>query len=311
MATGVKTEEGKVAGALDRTNLLAIAAELEVLKRKRSEVLLARPLKGLAPGLVTEPVADEIGITSVDEDRDLLKNAGNEAVERLHPVTLEQEVAVDVEVAAVVAGDLGTNSLHDVGLVEVLGDPAKLSVAEVAAVLALATDIIDVLTSALVRSQQGVVAVDGGRDTGPDALRVVAALNQIGAARVGVVHSLTLALAEDGRPATITAGHGPVVLVLGQAIGETVTNEHRLEVDVALLVGENLRSEDGNVVAGVGFTSNVEVLLGILGELLEEEGEQGVNVLAGGDRVADGTATVRVADVDGLVKEDDRGVGVP
>lgn len=103
MATGVKTEEGKVAGALDRTNLLAIAAELEVLKRKRSEVLLARPLKSLAPGLVTEPVADEIGITSVDEDRDLLKNAGNEAVERLHPVTLEQEVAVDVEVAAVVA----------------------------------------------------------------------------------------------------------------------------------------------------------------------------------------------------------------
>lgn len=64
-------------------------------------------------------------------------------------------------------------------------------------------------------------------------------------------------------------------------------------------------------MASVGFTSNVEVLLGILGELLEEEGEQGVNVLAGGDRVADGTATVRVADVDRLVKEDDRGVGVP
>ena len=44
---------------------------------------------------------------SVDQDGDLLQNAGDEAVEGLHPIALEKEVAVDVKVAAIVAGDLG------------------------------------------------------------------------------------------------------------------------------------------------------------------------------------------------------------
>lgn len=55
----------------------------------------------------------------------------------------------------------------------------------------------------------------------------------------------------------------------------------------------------------------MEVLLRILRELLEEEGEQCVHIFACGNGVADRTAAVGVADVDGLVKEDDRCIGIP
>jgi hypothetical protein len=55
----------------------------------------------------------------------------------------------------------------------------------------------------------------------------------------------------------------------------------------------------------------VEVLLRILWELLEEEGEQCIYVLACGNSVADRATAVRVTDVDGLVKEDDRCIGIP
>ncbi len=64
-------------------------------------------------------------------------------------------------------------------------------------------------------------------------------------------------------------------------------------------------------MAGIRLASDVEVLLGVLGELVEEEGQEGVDVLAGGNRVADGRAGVRVADIDGLVKENDAGIVVP
>jgi len=129
---------------------------------------MARPLKCLRPGLVAEPVADEVGITSIDEDRDLLEDAGNKSVERHHPVTLEEEVAVDIEVAGLVVADFYTQRLLNVILVEVVADPAELGVAEVVAILAFATDIIDVLAGALVWADHSVVAVDGSGDTRPD-----------------------------------------------------------------------------------------------------------------------------------------------
>jgi len=80
-------------------------------------------------------------------------------VERLHPVTLEQEVPVDVEVAAVVLGNFSTESLHDLVVVEVLGDPVDLVVAEVPVLTRLA-DVVDVLTGALVRTDHGVITVN-------------------------------------------------------------------------------------------------------------------------------------------------------
>jgi len=272
--------------ALDLTHSLAITIDLEVLHLGLLVLLLAGPLKRLGPRLVAEPVADVISIASVDQDWNLLEDGGHDAVVRLHPVALEQEVAVDVEIAGLVVGDLCANGLHDLLLVEVALYPVKLVVAEAVAAAWLA-HVVYVLAGALVRANHSVVTVDGSGHAGPDGLGLVAVLDQAGAARVGVVHGGALALAKDGGPATITAGHGAVVLVLGEAIGQTVADEDGLQVDVALLVRENLGREDGDVVPGVRLARDVEGLLGVLGELLEEEGEQGVDVLAGGDSVAD------------------------
>lgn len=54
-------------------------------------------------------------------------------------------------------------------------------------------------------------------------------------------------------------------------------------------------------MTGVGFACDVEILVGVLGELLEEEGEESVDVLSSGDGVGDGGTAVGEADVDGLV----------
>ncbi|GJC86760.1 hypothetical protein ColLi_09599 [Colletotrichum liriopes] len=310
VAGAVELHKGEVAAGLDLAVLVTLA-DGQTLDLGLVEALLAGPLESLGPGTVAEPVADVVGVTSVDENGNLLKKLGDDAVERLEPIACEEEVAVDVEVAAVVAVDLGTEGILDLILVEVLADPAKSRVAEVAAVLALAADVVDVLAGALVGADEGVVAVDAGGNARPDTAGVVAVLDQALAAGESVVHGLAFALVEDSGVATLAASHGTVVAVLGPAVGQTVTDQDALQVDVAVLVGENLRGENGNVVAGVRLAGNVEVLLGVLGELVEEEGEQGVDVLAGGDRVGDGGAGVGVADVDGLVKEDDRGIVVP
>lgn len=55
----------------------------------------------------------------------------------------------------------------------------------------------------------------------------------------------------------------------------------------------------------------MEVLLRVLRELLKEEGEECVYVLSGSNGVADRAAAVGVADVDGLIEEDDRCIGIP
>ena len=99
-------------------------------------------------------------------------------MEGLHPVALEEEVAVNVEIAAVVASDLGAQCLHDFLVVQVFADPAELGIAQVAAVLALAADVVDVLACALVWAEERVVAVDGCGHAGPDAFAVVAALDE-------------------------------------------------------------------------------------------------------------------------------------
>ena len=314
MASAKDTGEGKVAVGLDLADLLAnvlVLHDLEILKLSSGELLLAGPLKSLRPGLVAKPVADEVGITGINQNGDLLKDSGDEAVVRLEPVTGEEEVTVNVEVARVVAVNLSTDSVADALLTEILADVAHTLVAEVALILALAANVIDVLAGALVRSEHGVVTVDGGRNANPGALAVVARLNHALAAAQSVVHGLAGALVENSGVTTVTTSHGTVVLVLGQAIGETIANENRLEVDVALLVSENLGSHDGDVVTSVGLASNVEVLLSVLGELLEEQGQESVDILASSNGVADGGATVRVADVDGLVEEDNRGIVVP
>ena len=56
-------------------------------------------------------------------------------------------------------------------------------------------------------------------------------------------------------------------------------------------------------MAGVGLSSNVEVLLRVFRELLKKESEQRVDILSSCNGVADRAATVRVANVDRLIEE--------
>lgn len=314
MTTAVKTHEGEVAVALDLADLLAlvfVVDDLDIFQRKGSVLFLARPFERLGPGLVSEPVADEIGVTSVDEDRDLLKDAGDKTVVGLHPVTMEEEVAVDVKVAGVIAFNFGTDSVADFRLVQVFRDVAHALVAKVALVLTLTANIVHVLSGLLVRSEESIVTVDRGRNTDPCTFAAVARLNHGLAATKGVVHGPAGALIQHSRVTTITTGHGAVVFILSETISQPVSNQNRLQVNVTLLVSKNLRSENGNVVASIRFSSNMEVLLRILRELLEEESKQGINVLASSNRVADSIVAVRVANVDRLVQEDHGSVGVP
>lgn len=309
MSSTKDSHESKVTRRLDGTSLLAI--ELKILSLSLAIILLPLPLKSISPSSVTKPVADEISITSIDQDWDLLKNVWNKAVEWLHPVTSEQKVAVDIKVARVVGVDLDTEGLHHNLLVEVLGDPAESGVAEVGVVLALAADVIDVLAGTLVWAHHGVVAVDGGWDAGPHGLALVAGLDQRLAAWESFVHTIASVLVKNSWVAALTAGHWAVVLVLGKAISETVTDEDGLQVDVALLVRQDLRGENWDVMTGIRLSSNMKVLLSILWELLEEESEKSVDILASSNSVADRAATVRIADINWLVEEDNRCIVVP
>jgi hypothetical protein len=185
---------------------------------------VARPFKSLGPGLVSEPVADEIGITSINENRYLLKDARDKAVVRFHPVTMEEEVAVDVKIAGVVTIDLGTDSRTDFRPVQIFGDVAHTFVTKVTLVLALAPNVVHVLSGALIRSEEGVVTVDGGGDTDPSTLAVVARLNHRLASTKSIVHGAAAALIQHSRIATLTTGHGAVVFVLGETVGQAVAD---------------------------------------------------------------------------------------
>lgn len=128
MASAEYLHEGEVARRLDLAILLAISLERRELGAL--EALVARPLERVGPGFVAQPVADEVGVTCVDKHRDLFKDTGDKEVERLHPVSVEEEVAVDVKVAAFIAADgLDAKSLHDILLVEIAVDVAQSRVA--------------------------------------------------------------------------------------------------------------------------------------------------------------------------------------
>jgi hypothetical protein len=309
MTRGKDSHESEVAAGLVCASLLV--SKLKILGLSGDELLLAFPLQRLSPGLVAEPVANVISITSVNEDWDFGEDLWDKTVEWLHPVALEEEVAVNVKVAGIIRRNLNSKGIHDVLLVQVLGDVSKAGIAEVGRVFTLSTDIVDVLSSALIRTNHGIVAVDAGWDAGPDGLRLVAVLNKREAARKSVIHSLAFTIIKNSRPATFTTGHWSVSWVLSKAIGESIADEDRLQVDIALLVGEDLRGENWNIVASVGLSSDMEVLSCILGELLEEESEKSIDILSCCNGVADRAATVGETNVDWLVKKDDRCVVVP
>ena len=172
-------------------------------------------------------------------------------MERHHPVTLEQKVSVDIKVARIIAADFNTECVNDFLIVEVLGDITKGGVAKVTFILALSTDIIDVLASSLVWANHGIVAVDASRDARPNALTVIAVLDEALAAGKSVFHSLTLTLGKNSRIPTLPTCHGLVVFILGQPISKTISDKHGLQVNVALLVRKDLGCENRDVVTSV------------------------------------------------------------
>ena len=76
-------------------------------------------------------------------------------------------------------------------------------------------------------------------------------------------------------------------------------------------MAEDLGNEHWNVVTSIGLSGNVEVLCCILGELLEEQGQESIDIFTSSDGIAHGFPAVRVADIDWLIEEDDGSVGVP
>lgn len=217
-------KEGEVPAILDLAILIAII-EFNILDAGFVEGLLARPLKSLSPGLVSEPVANKVGITSIDQNWNFFEDAWHKAVEWLHPVTLEKEVSVDIEIAAVIAADFDAKLLLNFLLIQILADVAESRIAEVARIFALPTNIIDVLASSLVRTDECIVAIDACRDTRPDAFAIVAVLDQALAARESVVHSLAFAFVENSRVSALSAGHRSVMFVLGQPIRKAITDQ--------------------------------------------------------------------------------------
>lgn len=75
MASTVDLHEGEVTGRLDLAVFLTVGLEGRELGALES--LMAGPLELVGPSLVAKPVADEIGVTSIDEDGDLLQNTGD------------------------------------------------------------------------------------------------------------------------------------------------------------------------------------------------------------------------------------------
>lgn len=66
-------------------------------------------------------------------------------MKRLKPVALEEEISVDIKIAAVVLADFDAEFFLDILLVQILTNPSKSRVAKIAIILTLATDIVDIL----------------------------------------------------------------------------------------------------------------------------------------------------------------------
>lgn len=125
-------------------------------------------------------------------------------------------------------------------LVEVIGNPAKCRVAQIAGILALTTDIVDILASLLIRTDHGIVAVDSGWDTRPNTLTVIAVLDQALATGKGVIHSLALRLIKNSWPWSVTTRLWLIVLVLGEWVRQAVTDQNGLDYPDLLAAVQDL-----------------------------------------------------------------------
>ena len=303
----VDTEKGKTLCVLDGAVLLA-GASLHVSAGRVAEGVVAGPLESIGPSLVAEPVADEVDVTGVDQHGNLSQDIGHHLLDGQEPVAALAKGRVDLFAAVFEAFDLYSESLQDLGLVEPRLDVVHFLVAEVS--FTILANVVHIEMCVREGLQKGAVTGFAGAETAV-LVAVVARLDSLLASREGICHGLAGGLVKNGLVATLSAGHGLVGGVLKVGVGKAVANHGALEVNVAVLVGQDLFAQGRDVVAGIRLAGDVEVLLGVLRELLEEQRQEGVDVLCGGRARAHILLAVGEAGVDGLVKEDDVGVVVP
>ena len=273
------------------------------------EFVVVVPGHSETPGLVAEPVADEVNITSVDQHADSEgQQAGHVGFHALHPVISES--TVDGEVArGPSARRIDTESLF--GGVEA---EEIVNIGEIVAQrldFAGLADVVRVQSSLFVRSNEPLVA-HGLSDSAGRGV-VLALLDQVNAWLHVTLHGLVsfeahggLLLHGDGP----IVGHFGVVLVLDLGVGQTVTNT---DTDKVERLAEAVRGGRG-VVSAVAFAENEEVV-GLQNVIigLAEGVKEMVHVLRNTGFVVHLVAAVAVAEADAgrLVDEDHRGVRVP
>lgn len=272
MASLVDLHPGEVVERFNIAILVGILARanLERLGLRGIKLLVAVPVKVVDPSLVTQPVADEISIAGINKYRNLFQQLRDDSEDGLHPVTSEHEITIDLPVAAFIAMDFNSKSLDSLWLIQPLRNPCKGLITQVVAILALHTDVIRVETSLLVGQDERIVAVNGCRNALPGALRVITSLDKLLTPLKRVIHRFAVLLTQNGRVTAITTSHWAVVSILSILICQAIADKNALEIDVAILVGENFRSKGRNVMSAVGLACDVEVLLGIFRELMEE-----------------------------------------
>ena len=67
MAGCVQSDEGEISARLDRPDLGAVVAQLQILDGRFAVGRLAGPLESVRPGLIAQPVADVIRVTLLNE----------------------------------------------------------------------------------------------------------------------------------------------------------------------------------------------------------------------------------------------------
>lgn len=311
MAGVVHTHKGELVVVLNLTSQHTVLGVPWTQRLGLKQVVLG-VVQGIRPGVVTQPVANNVLVTLVQQDRNVLvQQLGHVLLEWSHFVTVENEVSEDSVVTAGENISLGSNGLLDKLEVQVLVNVVLLDIT-IAAVRAVLADVVWVQAGLAVRAKKSLFTVQVGWNTSQGVLSGVACLGQNSAKWVVPVHLLTLFGGQNWLVATLTAHHGSVVLKLDQGIGDTVTNQNRGQFERTVGVVDNLRSECGDVVASVRFTSNVELVLDELRELLEEELQEDEHILGGSSGGVDlVTLSVGVADADWLVQENHRSVVVP
>ena len=130
--------------------------------------------------------------------------------------------------------------------------------------------------------------------------------------RVVFFYLITLFLGDNGLVATFSTCHWTVIAVLDKRISDTIANQDRRQLKRSVSVVDNLQSKAGDIMAGIRFSSNVELILDELRKLLEEQFQKHKHILSSTSSVCDLVSTsIRISYTNRLVQKDDRSVIVP